>query len=70
VEEVTKMMGIDDVAEALTLANSTVRKMLANGTIPSARIGKRRLIKASDVETYINSLYADQGASSQPQAGW
>jgi excisionase family DNA binding protein len=44
---------IYEVALALRLGASTVRKMVSAGEIPSIRIGSRRLIRVEDLRAFI-----------------
>jgi excisionase family DNA binding protein len=53
---------IYEVALALRLGASTVRKLVSAGEIPSIRIGNRRLIRVEDLRAFIAA-----SASWQPE---
>jgi excisionase family DNA binding protein len=40
---------IDEVSLALGVSRSTLKRRLADGTIPSVKIGRRRLVRADDL---------------------
>jgi len=50
--------GAREVAEVLGLSERTVRVLIAGGTIPSVRVGGRRLVRATDLDAYIAGLPA------------
>ncbi|CAL9396531.1 hypothetical protein SUDANB121_01376 [Nocardiopsis dassonvillei] len=51
---------IQETARALSLGTTTVKKLIATGQLPSVRIGRRRLVPRSALETYINHLVEEQ----------
>ena len=46
-----------DVAGVLGVSEPTVRGMIARGEIPSRRIGRRILVLAEELESYLKSLH-------------
>ena len=51
-----------EAAKVLSLGESTVRQMLANGTIESVTLGRSRRIPMSVLVAYIETLREEQGA--------
>jgi excisionase family DNA binding protein len=51
---------VEQAAQALSLGQTTVKKLIATGQLPSVRVGRRRLIPRSALEGYINQLIEDQ----------
>ena len=47
-------------AEWLSLGESTVRQMLANGTLASVTIGRARRVQVSVLVSYIETLRREQ----------
>ncbi|HJE60337.1 MAG TPA: helix-turn-helix domain-containing protein [Nocardiopsis listeri] len=54
---------IQETARALSLGTTTVKKLIATGQLPSVRVGRRRLVPRSALETYINRLLDDQASA-------
>ncbi|MBB6121346.1 excisionase family DNA-binding protein [Nocardiopsis algeriensis] len=54
---------VQETARALNLGTTTVEKLIANGQLPSVRIGRRRLVLRSALETYINHLVEKQASA-------
>jgi excisionase family DNA binding protein len=50
------LLGVPEVVKALGLGRSTVLKMLYAGTVPSVRVGTRRLVRAADLQAYVAGL--------------
>lgn len=40
---------VDEAARATGLGRTTLFKLIGNGTLPSVKIGKRRVIRAADL---------------------
>ncbi|MFF8763383.1 helix-turn-helix domain-containing protein [Nocardiopsis dassonvillei] len=51
---------VQETAHVLSLGTTTVKKLIATGQLPSVRVGRRRLVPHSALETYINRLLDDQ----------
>lgn len=51
----------EQVAYALQISRASVYELLEDHTIPSVRIGRRRLVRWSDLEAYVNGLETTQG---------
>lgn len=51
---------IEEAAQVLSLGRTTVKQLIATGQLPSVRVGRRRLIPRSALETYIDHLLQDQ----------
>ena len=47
------LIGISHLAERLGLSQRTVHRILARGELPSLQIGRRRLIRLSDVRHWL-----------------
>lgn len=54
---------VQEAAYALSLGTTTVKKLIATGQLPSVRVGRRRLVPRSALETYINRLLDDQASA-------
>lgn len=48
-------LNIAEVCILLNISDSTIRKYLKNGLLPSLRIGKKHIIKKSDLENFTSS---------------
>lgn len=49
-------VSIPDAADALGVAASTMRTMVAEGAVPSVRIRGRRMIRTADLAAYVEGL--------------
>jgi excisionase family DNA binding protein len=56
---------LPEVAEYTRVPISTVRHWIATGKLTSVRVGKRRLVRLSDLEAFVAPL-AEQPAEPQP----
>jgi excisionase family DNA binding protein len=54
-EIVGACIGINHLAERLGLSRRTVHRILARGELPSIRIGRRRLVRLSDLRRWLAS---------------
>ncbi len=50
------LLTIPEAAAALRLSVPTVKRLVADGTIPSVAIGRARRIRVEDLTTYLDSL--------------
>lgn len=54
-----KFLTVEDVAERLNTSVASVRWMIRTGRAPkSAKFGRRRMFRESDVEAFIESAFA------------
>ena len=51
--ENSTLMKLDEVCSRLHISVSTAYKLIKNNTLPAKKIGRKWLIKASDLESYI-----------------
>lgn len=58
-----RRLSVADAAERSRLSESTIRRAVASGELPSALVGRRRLIAAGDLEGWISA-----GRASRPAA--
>lgn len=49
---------VPQVAERLRCGRTTVFRLLGDGTLPSVRPGRARLVKRTDVDSYLEQLRA------------
>jgi excisionase family DNA binding protein len=47
------LIGISHLAERLELSRRTIHRILARGELPSLQIGRRRLVRLSDVRHWL-----------------
>jgi excisionase family DNA binding protein len=47
------LIGINHLAERLELSRRTIHRILARGELPSLQIGRRRLVRLSDVRQWL-----------------
>jgi excisionase family DNA binding protein len=47
------LIGINHLAERLGLSRRTIHRILARGELPSLQIGRRRLVRLSDVRHWL-----------------
>ncbi|MEU4283604.1 helix-turn-helix domain-containing protein [Nocardiopsis dassonvillei] len=53
---------VEEAAQALSLGHTTVKKLIATGQLTSVRVGRRRLIPRSELESYVNGLVESQAS--------
>ncbi len=46
-------IGLQDAPEALSVGMSTVKKLVREGVLPTFKIGRRRLVRVSDLEALM-----------------
>ena len=49
------MMDITQVADALAVSETTIRRLLRAGDIPSVRVGRQYRIRPDDLKLYIQA---------------
>jgi excisionase family DNA binding protein len=47
------LLRYDDAAQRIGVSNRTLRELVYRGTLPSVRIGSRRLIAVADLELFV-----------------
>jgi excisionase family DNA binding protein len=47
------LIGINHLAERLGLSRRTIHRILARGELPSLQIGRRRLVRLSDLRRWL-----------------
>ena len=57
------LIGINHLAERLGLSRRTIQRILAKGDLPSLQIGRRRLVKLSELHRWLDG----RGVSPQGQ---
>ena len=57
-----KLLRIPDAAEALGIGRSKLYELLADGTLPMVKIGRRALVPTRAIEEYAARLEAEQVA--------
>ncbi len=55
------LLSRNDLAEYLSCSPTHAAKLIADGTIPSFRIGSLRRVRKSDLDAYIESQLAAKG---------
>ena len=57
----TRFLTIADVAETLSVSPGQVRTLIKNGELPAIQVGGRKQwrIEESDLEAFVEKLYAD-----------
>ena len=51
--EQPELLTVDETIEVLRVGRTTVNQLLWSGTLPSIKIGRRRLIRRRDVEEFL-----------------
>ena len=52
----TELLSLAEVQVELRLGRGSINHLVKTGRLPSVRIGSRRLVKRSDLNTFIGSL--------------
>jgi excisionase family DNA binding protein len=55
------LIGINHLAERLGLSRRTIQRILSRGELPSLQIGRRRLVRLSELHRWLD------GCGAQPQ---
>jgi excisionase family DNA binding protein len=56
VPDADALLTVDDVADRLHCSRRQVFHLLAAGAFPSTKFGRRRVVRAADVEQYIRGV--------------
>lgn len=54
-----QLLNLDEAAERLRLSRRGIERLIASGSLRTVTIGRRRLVDARDLATFINSLKLD-----------
>jgi excisionase family DNA binding protein len=57
------LLSIQDVMGTTGLSRTTVFKLLASGQLPSVSVGRRRLVRADQLASWLDSLGRRVGAT-------
>ncbi len=44
---------VDEAAAQLSIGRTLIRQLISDGTLPSLKIGHRRLVARADLETFV-----------------
>lgn len=64
----TLLLTAEETARELRIARRRIFEMIADGTLPSVKIGRSRRVTRQAIEAYIARLEAAQGAGNVPAA--
>jgi excisionase family DNA binding protein len=54
------LVGINFLAERLQLSRRTIHRILARGELPSIQIGRRRLVRLSELHRWLDGCETQQ----------
>ena len=59
------LLSVEDAAACLNISERSVRSFLSDGTIPSVKIGRRRLVPRSELDQFIQTRFegSEEGRS-------
>jgi excisionase family DNA binding protein len=60
------LIGINHLAERLGLSRRTIHRILSRGELPSLQIGRRRLIRLSDVRAWLSGCETPTPSANVP----
>jgi excisionase family DNA binding protein len=55
-EQAERLLSVEEVARALSLSKTSTYALCWEGHLPSVKLGRRRMIRRSDLIAYIESL--------------
>jgi excisionase family DNA binding protein len=61
--ETVHLLSVPETAKAINVCRATLYDLFRQGVIQSVKVGRRRLVKSTEVERYIASLPADDMAA-------
>ncbi len=53
---VDRLLDMHEAAGALAISHGSVKALVASGQLPSLKLGRRRLIRRSDLAAFISNL--------------
>ena len=56
----TDLLGINDITKLLGIGRNTAYKLINSGELPSIRLGRKRRVRLSDINEYINDKFDSQ----------
>lgn len=59
----TLLLPLDEIPRHLRVSASTVERLVREGTLPTVKVGRRRLVRPADLEAYVNSLPVETGSA-------
>lgn len=62
------LLDVADLQASLRCGEKSVRRLLAAGTLPSVRVGRRRLVRQEDLRAYVERLPVDSPGRTRPEA--
>ena len=63
------LVSIEDATRMLSVGRTRIKQLCADGTLPSAKVGRRRLIPYKAVEAYARSLFGGNGTTRRDDPG-
>jgi len=63
-----KLLTVPEVAEVLRVRVSTVQRHIRQGRLPAALFGRQYLVRESDLDSYVDALFA-QGTPEPAEEG-
>jgi hypothetical protein len=58
-----ELLDVFEAAASLRKHPQTIRKWLKDGTLPCQLIGRRKYVRAKDIDGFLNASYDDSGSS-------
>jgi excisionase family DNA binding protein len=62
------LLTVEQAAAYAAISRSRMYELVAQGTIPSVKIGKSRRVPRAAVESWVAQMLAEQGASTRYRA--
>jgi excisionase family DNA binding protein len=56
---VTQLLTVEDVADALKASETTAKRLISSGKLPSVHIGRSVRVRPSDLQKFIEALPAN-----------
>jgi excisionase family DNA binding protein len=53
-----QLLTVKEAAETLRVCDRTIRSLITNGRLPSAKLGRFRYVRQNDLDAYVESLFA------------
>ena len=58
-----ELLSVRDACAILSLGRTKVDKLIADGEIPAARVGRKVVLRRRDVDAYVERLFGEEGAA-------